>query len=420
MANFHQPATSGAGPSGAAAALATAASDTGAAVEERLVERARQLGPLIREHADQGERDRRLARPVVDALLEAGFQRMFTPRSLGGLEVGPVTCARVVEELAGAHSAAGWALQTGNTGAWWCARLSREGAGELFAAGPNALIAASFQPPHQAIEVPGGYRFTGRGPLASTIHDAAWVMMTAFILDDDQPRMVDGHPDVIAVVLRASDVRIDDTWHSLGMRATDSNDAVAEDVFVPASRTFHVTPQFEPGPHFQGPLYRMPAIGSILVVTAPVAMAVARGAITELRELAQRKTAMGFARTLKDRDVVQAALAEAEGTLRSARSFFYETLDAMWQRTLAGEPSTLEQKADLLLAGTHAAKSASTVTELMHRLAGTSGVYARSRLERHFRDAQTVRHHGFVSQNRLETVGQVYLGVTPEFPLVAF
>jgi indole-3-acetate monooxygenase len=31
-----------------------------------------------------------------------------------------------------------------------------------------------------------------------------------------------------------------------------------------------------------------------------------------------------------------------------------------------------------------------------------------------------VRHHGFVSDSRLETVGQVYLGVTPEFPFVAF
>ena len=37
-----------------------------------------------------------------------------------------------------------------------------------------------------------------------------------------------------------------------------------------------------------------------------------------------------------------------------------------------------------------------------------------------FRDAQTVRHHGFHSESRYETVGQVYLGVDPEFPFVAF
>ena len=56
----------------------------------------------------------------------------------------------------------------------------------------------------------------------------------------------------------------------------------------------------------------------------------------------------------------------------------------------------------------------------MHRMGRTNGIYARNRLERHFRDAQTVRHHRFVSDSRLETVGQVYPGVAPEFAFVAF
>ena len=56
----------------------------------------------------------------------------------------------------------------------------------------------------------------------------------------------------------------------------------------------------------------------------------------------------------------------------------------------------------------------------MHRIGGTNGIYERSRLERHFRDAHTVRHHGFLSEARLETVGQVYLGLEPEFGFVAF
>ena len=40
--------------------------------------------------------------------------------------------------------------------------------------------------------------------------------------------------------------------------------------------------------------------------------------------------------------------------------------------------------------------------------------------ERHFRDAQTLRHHGFLSENRFEAVGQVYCGLAPEFAMVAF
>jgi alkylation response protein AidB-like acyl-CoA dehydrogenase len=65
-------------------------------------------------------------------------------------------------------------------------------------------------------------------------------------------------------------------------------------------------------------------------------------------------------------------------------------------------------------------RTSAHVADLMHRMGGTNGICERSRLERHFRDAQTVRHHGFVSDSRLETVGQVYLGVSPEFPFVAF
>jgi alkylation response protein AidB-like acyl-CoA dehydrogenase len=74
----------------------------------------------------------------------------------------------------------------------------------------------------------------------------------------------------------------------------------------------------------------------------------------------------------------------------------------------------------MMLAGTHAVQTSARVTDLMHRMAGTAGIYARNRLERHFRDAQTVRHHGFLCESRFETVGQIYLGVEPEFPFVAF
>jgi len=123
---------------------------------------------------------------------------------------------------------------------------------------------------------------------------------------------------------------------------------------------------------------------------------------------------------LRDRSVVQSSLARAEGMLRSARALFYETVSAAWERTASDRGNTLEHKADLLLAGVHAADSAWHVVDLIHRLAGTSGIYTRSRLERLLRDALTVRHHGFVSESKYETVGQVYVGASPEFVLVVF
>jgi indole-3-acetate monooxygenase len=398
----------------------TPGTDTRFAVDEALLTRARALEPIVREHSVAAERERRLARPVVDALREAELFRMFTPRSLGGLEVDPVTVARVAEAIASFDSAAGWALQAGNTGAWWASRFPEAGVAELFADGPDLVMAASFSPPHRAEEVPGGYRLTGRGPLASTIHDAPWVMMTGVVFDGEQPRMTPAGPAIVALIMRTSEVEVVDTWHSLGMRGTDSNDVAADGVLVPAARSSHLSPVFTPGPHFTGPLYRLPALTSVDVVVAPVALAIARGAITALRELADRKTPLGATRTLRHRAAVQAAVAEAEARVRSARLLFYDTLATAWQRAVAGEAATLEQKADLMLASAHAVRTAAGVADLMHRAGGTGGIYARSGLERHFRDAQTVRHHGFVCESRLETVGQVYLGVEPEFAMVAF
>jgi alkylation response protein AidB-like acyl-CoA dehydrogenase len=385
-----------------------------------LVAAARNVGPVIARHAETTERDRRLAPPVLEALRAAGLFRLFTPRALGGLEIDAVTFARIVEEVSTFDSAAGWAFQAGNTGAWWTSRMSPDGVAELYADGPDLMMAASFSPPHRAEEVSGGYRLTGRGPLASTIHDSQWVMMSALVFDGDRPRMTATGPEIVALIMRTSEVEIVDTWHSLGMRGTDSNDVVANGVVVPKSRAFHLRPDYVPSTPFDGPLYRMPAPAATYTIIAPVALAIAASAVRELRDIVATKIPLGSMKTARDRGAVQSAVAEAEAMIRSARLFFYDALAAAWQRAVAGEAFSLENKADLMLASTWAVRSAARATDLMHRMAGTNGIYTRSRLERLFRDAQTVRHHGFLSESRLETVGQVYLGLAPEFPFVAF
>jgi alkylation response protein AidB-like acyl-CoA dehydrogenase len=390
------------------------------AEDDTVIAAARRIGPIIVEHAKTTERERRLARPVVEALRDAGLFRLFTPRALGGLELDPVTFARVVEEVSTFDSAAGWAFQAGNTGAWWTSRLAPEGVTELYADGPDVLMAASFSPPHRAEEVSDGYRLTGRGPLASTIHDSQWVMMSAIVCNGDQPRMTASGPEIVALVMRTTDVEIIDTWDSLGMRGTDSHDIAANGVLVPRSRVFHLRPDYVPSAPFDGPLYHMPALVSTFTVIAPVALAIAAGVLRELRRIVATKVPLGSMKTARDRAAVQAAVAEAEAMLRSARLFFYDALATAWQRAAAREPFSLEHKADLMLASTWAVRSAARATDLMHRMGGTNGIYARSPLERHFRDAETVRQHGFVSESRLETVGQIYLGVEPEFPFVAF
>jgi DNA-binding SARP family transcriptional activator len=81
---------------------------------------------------------------------------------------------------------------------------------------------------------------------------------------------------------------------------------------------------------------------------------------------------------------------------------------------------SLEQKADLLLGMAHAMSSAVQAVDLACGIAGTSAFRATNPLERCFRDVQTTRHHVFASDQRYGTLGQVYLGVPPDFPVVAF
>jgi alkylation response protein AidB-like acyl-CoA dehydrogenase len=130
-----------------------------------------------------------------------------------------------------------------------------------------------------------------------------------------------------------------------------------------------------------------------------------------MRGLAARKTPTGTTSTLRELASTQAKVGLADAILRSSRTFLYEILAESWRRTLAGQPSSLAQRADLLLAAAHAMQSSVRVVELMHRAAGTSGIMTGSRLERHFRDAGTLRQHILFSENRYETVGKVALGL---------
>lgn len=386
-----------------------------------LIEAARRIAPVIREHYDEAERERRLSPPVLAALHDTGLLRMCTPRSLGGLEADPLTRALVIEEISGQDTAAGWTLANPLDWAYLCARLPDAGAEEIYSRGANVVIAAQFGRPMQAAPAPGGYRITGRAPFVSNCHDANWIATTAAVMAGDPSRTEDtGEPEVVMAYLPRESCQVIDTWHVMGMRGSGSNDVAVTDVFVPTARTFPLVPEFTPGSHYQGSLYRFPLIGVVASNLPPLLLAVARQAIDYVSELAQGKTPVASSTLLRERASAQAKLAQAEAILRSGRMFLYDTLSETWEATVAGEILSLRNKADVLLAMTHAVQSAVQAVELMYRMAGTSGVYTRSPLERYFRDVQVLRHHAFGAETRYETVGQVYLGLPPDFPVLAF
>jgi alkylation response protein AidB-like acyl-CoA dehydrogenase len=353
------------------------------------------------------------------ALHDAGLLRLCTPRSLGGLEADPLTRALVIEEISGHDTAAGWTLANPLDWAYLCARLPDAGAEDIYSHGANVVIAAQFGRPMQAAPVQGGYRISGRAAFVSNCHDAQWIATTATVMAGDPSRAA-GEPEVVMAYLPRASCQVIDTWHVMGMRGTGSHDVAVTDVFVPTARTFPLVPEFTPGSHYQSPLYRFPLVGIVASNLPPLLLAVARRAIEEVTALAQGKVPVAASAVLRERASAQAKLAQAEAIVRAGRVFLYDTLSETWAATVAGEPLTLRHKADVQLALTHAVQSAVQAVELMYRMAGTSGVYTRSPLERYFRDVQVLRHHAFGAETRYETVGQVYLGLPPDFPVLAF
>ncbi len=393
-----------------------------AAVQQKdLVERARNLGPTLSKNIEAEENNGRLSPASVQALREAGFHKLYLPASLGGLEADPLTTAKVVEEVSRHNTAAGWSLMVANTTIFMGGRFNDKGVETLFSNGGNAFTAGTIHPPMRATQTKGGYIINGRNALVSNIHEATWLFATAMVMAGDQPKMNNGRPEIIGVVMDMQSCKIIDTWQTVGMRATDSNDAEATDVFVPEYLTFPLVPTFTPGPHFKGALFRFPVAGANLAcLLAPVTLAVARNAIEELKAVAAKKTPLGSVVTLNQRGVMQRKLGMAEALVQSARVYLHDTIAQCWERVLAGKEIMLEEKANLLLATAHANQSCVEAIELIYTAAGTTGIYSKNKLTHYYADAQVLRQHGFMNESRYETAAQVFLGLPPDLPVITF
>lgn len=401
--------------------METLVTSKAASLKEELMDTAIKMESRISQNIAEEENNRRLSSDTFNALREAGFLKLYLPKSLGGLELDPVTVAKLVEQVAMHNTAAGWCMMVANTSAWWGSRTSEKGINEIYKEGPDVVIAGAFHPPMKVNPVEGGYIFNGRSPLASNAHEADWIFLTAFVMDGDNIRMNENIPEIVGVLLRRDDCQIIDTWYTLGMKATDSNDIAATNVFVPNYRCFPLIPDFQPNSYYTGPLYRFSAIGaSIASLIAPVPLAIAQNAIKELRAIADKKTPLGSMMPIRERGAVQRKLGMAEAMVQSSRAFLYQTLSEKWNKALAGESLTLQDKAALLLAATHTNQSCLQAVDMMYSAAGSTAIYTRNKLEHYFADAQVVRQHGFANESRYETAAQVLLGLQPDLPVLAF
>ena len=96
---------------------------------ETLLGRLEEITPVLDRHRDEAEETARLSDPTVEALKEAGFLRLYLPRSLGGLEVDPPTHFRIAERVARVDYAASWEIGIANSMAFIAQYLPQKGRG---------------------------------------------------------------------------------------------------------------------------------------------------------------------------------------------------------------------------------------------------------------------------------------------------
>jgi alkylation response protein AidB-like acyl-CoA dehydrogenase len=261
----------------------------------------------------------------------------------------------------------------------------------------------------RAIPVEGGYRVSGRWPFASGIRHCAWVAGGCLIEEGGGLRAgPDGAPEQRTLFFPITEVEVLDTWHSGGLRGSDSADFAVRDAFVPTHRTCG-----NGRPDAADPVSRVPFGAWGTASVASVTLGIARAAMDALAALGAKVPLRGST-PLREQVLVQVNLGQAEAMLEAARLLFYEAARSAWEDAVASGAISPERDLRLKLASAHAAETAVAVVDRMHRAGGTSAVYSGSVLDACLRDVHVAGQHAGLGTQHYEAAGRARF--TPDPP----
>jgi indole-3-acetate monooxygenase len=374
-----------------------------------LLDVARTLAPQIQSYADEIEAERELPRPLFEALADAGMFHMALPRALGCPEIDLPTYIQVIEELGKADASTAWVINQGGIFATYASRMPHDVARAIWIDTPRSVVSNTPAATAQAVVVPGGYRVTGRQGFSTGCRHASWVAAHAQVIEDGNPRRLDnGQPETRYLFVPVAEAERLDTWHVRGMRGTGTHHFAVHDVYVPAELSVLSAgaPLIETGPLYQIPRTLVFASGD-----ASVALGVARAALATFYELAGAKTPRAMRGLLRDQPMVQADIGHAEAHLRAGRAFLTEAVRDLWDAVSTTGSMSLDQRAALRIAATHAMWLAVQVVDAVYNAAGASSVYEGHPLQRAFQDIHVISQHLQARRAHYELVGRHWLGL---------
>ncbi|MEU8194259.1 acyl-CoA dehydrogenase family protein [Microbispora amethystogenes] len=332
------------------------------------------------------------------AMRDHSYLRLAVPTEFGGLGAGLRQVVLAEGELArhagSAALAAAMHLYLTLVQCWRHRRGAPDAEGALRRIAADGLIMATSGgsdwvcPTTTAVEVDGGFRFTGRKTFCSQA-PVATVISTSAVLGEPGPGAEVLHA---GVPLSSPGVSLVETWDTLGMRGTASHDLVFEDVFVPADKILGRRPYGRlAGPLLVAAIHFAPVAGAVY-------LGIAQGAYDEaLRVLA--------ARAGDPAPAVVRQLGEMAARLRVARWALLAAVEEVGDDPPADEPALVT----LMTAKRHAVCEAKAVVDLALDAVGGAAFFRTSPLERAYRDVRGGPFHPLTPEATLALAGAAAL-----------
>lgn len=371
------------------------------------------LRDLILKNRDATEKDRQIAGPIVEALIERKLGRLALPEEYSGWGASPREALEVYEALADAEASVAWIVWNNSLPCWFARFLAEDDRKEVFG-DPGSLFASSTRPSGRARLDGDSYIVNGRWSLVSGCMHASWVGLMCLVEKDGEVEMVAPNaPHMRMLFVRREEQEIIDTWHVGGLRGTGSHDSILTNVAVPASRSFAIgDPSL-----LDSPTGRVPIFAGMVAGCASICLGIAKASLRALVDLAAEKVDIGGGPNLRDRAPVQGLIGEIDAKIHSFRDRLHLTSDRLWKTAQSGkERDPAEIGAAISAAITTGQECRAAVSEL-YALAGASALYTDSPLERAHRDIHAVAQHIALQPFWREQAGRVQLGMKPTHPL---
>jgi alkylation response protein AidB-like acyl-CoA dehydrogenase len=366
-----------------------------------------------RERAADYDQDNRFFTEDFEELRDAGYLRLAVPKELGGLGLSLAEVCRQQRRLA--YHAAPTAIainmhlywtgvaadlwRAGDASLQWLLEAAAEGA--VFAAGHAERgndIPLLYSTTH-AERVDGGYRFTGHKSFTSLT--PVWTHLGIHGMDTSDP----DHPKIIHAFLprQTEGVTIHETWDTMGMRATASQDTHLDGAFVPDQHIARVVPAGLGG----ADLFVLAVFAWSQPTFANVYYGLARRAFDLVVESVRNKESVALTRSMAHHAGVQHNIAEMAIELEGIGPHI-ERVAEDWSD---GVDHGANWGAKLVMAKYRATESSWRVVDLAMDTMGGFGVFKRAGMERLFRDARFGRIHPANAFLTRELVAKTVLGL---------